>query len=148
MLNTQSFQVKCPKQSFLIVKMFARKLVRPFGMSSQADLLNEIRALDKLCKANDPNIVKVLKHGCFSRLRYYYCIDMELCDLSLEQYIDDNSQSMISIDSKSYERAPLMISHVWGIMKDTASGLDFIHSQKEVHRDLKPSNGMGHTKFS
>lgn len=117
--------------------MFARKLVRPFGMTSQADLLNEIRALDKLCIGDNRNIVKVFKHGSLTTSPYYY-IDMELCDLSLTQYLSDDLRDLIS----DHKRVPFEIGHVWGIMKDATCGLEFIHSHNEVHRDLKPGNGM------
>lgn len=31
---------------------------------------------------------------------------------------------------------------LWTIMRHVTSGLEYIHSLREVHRDLKPQNGM------
>jgi len=107
----------------------------------EAEILNEIRALDKLGKGNHPNIVRFLKHGRFAT-QPYYSIDMELCDLNLEKYIAEDFGSVESLSSGSLIRAPVDLCHLFGIMKDITSGLAFIHSQKEIHRDLKPVNGI------
>ena len=65
--------------------VFARKIVNTQTMSP-AEAQNEIRAIHKLCM-NDthPNIVKVFKVGKITPFRG--CIDMELCDATLDEVI-------------------------------------------------------------
>jgi len=120
-------------------------LLRPFARTRQEDILNEFRALDKLCFAEHPNIVAVL---CYSRLTgsAYYAIDMEYCQSTLDGYIGD----------------PIPVNQIWElddlhlyrddkakkwnrigiIMRDILLGLGFIHGCEEIHRDMKPSNGQ------
>lgn len=88
-------------------------------------------------------MIVVLKMG---QLRFspYFSIDMELCALSLEDYLYRTSESINAAVGlpqleklSSFSRAICIL----GIMTEIASGVTFIHSYAEVHRDLKPSNG-------
>lgn len=115
--------------------MFARKVVRPFGVLSESDVKNEVRAVDKLCDGSHINIIKIFGHGWLRNTPYYY-FDMELCDSSLEDYIRDTESNSSSVDQTGELKTQIM-----KIMTDIACGLYFIHSQGEVHRDLKPRNG-------
>lgn len=108
------------------------------------DILNEFRALDKLCFEEHPNIVSVL---CYSQLiGSYYAIDMEYCQSTLLDWIRDP----ISVN-QNWELDDLHLyrddkakrwNSVGVIMRDVLLGLSFIHGCEEVHRDLKPSNGQ------
>jgi len=106
------------------------------------DVENEVRAIKKLCGGGaHTNIVEVLRLGELVGSPYFF-IDMELCDLTLEDYIYRNSPVSDSIpqfvrDASSSSKA----MQIWNIVKQIASGVTFIHSQDEVHRDLKPRNG-------
>jgi len=67
--------------------MFARKLLKPFSGISDDDILNEFRAIKKLClEPTHKNIVSIYGYGNLSDSLYYY-IDMEFCSLNLEEYI-------------------------------------------------------------
>ena len=111
------------------MQVFARKLIRPFAAVTRKDIMNEVRAIDKVCKEKSPHIVTILSHGWLNSSYYYF--DMELCDLNLEQYISGMHNCSIVYDYKK----------VGSIFKQITLGLDYIHQHGEVHRDLKPRNG-------
>jgi serine/threonine protein kinase len=71
----------------------------------------------------------------------YFYIDMELCELNLEEHIYEDR--VLNVHGKQRRRLllPLNTNSIWGIMRDISEGLAFIHENKEVHRDLKPTNG-------
>jgi serine/threonine protein kinase len=75
----------------------------------------------------------------------YYFIDMELCDMSLQEYLYPDSLQATTVLGLPPFMKDLPDSsiegHIWGIMTQISSGLKFIHSHSLVHRDLKPSNG-------
>jgi serine/threonine protein kinase len=97
-------------------------------------LRNEIRAITKLCDGSNENIIKVIRTGDFEDLSYVY-IDMELCDLNLEEYIRSKwgLQPVEGIPDELY---------IWDIMTQISRGLAFVHAKNEIHRDLKPSNSI------
>lgn len=94
--------------------------------------MNEVRAIDKLCKHRHENIVTVLRHGWLNSS--YYFFDMELCEMNLEQYISGELNT--SSVPETYDATEIL-----NIITQVTSGLDFIHNHAEVHRDLKPRNG-------
>jgi hypothetical protein len=96
---------------------------------------NELRAIAKLCKHGHRNIIHVIAISDSLDSPYAF-IDMELCDLNLEEYIKCN-WTMIETAHQMAARE----LEIWNIAKQIVNGLVFIHGQKEVHRDLKPRNG-------
>ena len=119
------------------IAVFARKLLKPFAFLSEDEILNEFRAIQKLCiESSHENLVAVYRCGRLPGSLYYY-IDMEFCDLNLQEYIYD-FEHRGSAASKGL--APLDTKAVLQIMRDVSRGLTFIHERKEVHRDIKPHN--------
>ena len=94
-------------------------------MITEDAIQNEHRAVVKLCRDSNKHLVAVYSLGKFTDSSQYF-IDMELCDMNLEQYI---------------QTSPVEIDRIWEIMKDISDGVTFIHNHNEVHRDLKPRNG-------
>lgn len=90
--------------------------------------------MTKLCNGSNKNIITIFRCGRFADASYAF-IDMELCDFNLDEY---NKWSWIvaELQETCHEK------YIWNAMMQIASGLAFIHSDKEIHRDLKPSNGM------
>jgi serine/threonine protein kinase len=138
-------------------EIFARKVVY-LRSDDDSDLLNELRAVGKLCNKYHKNIVEVLAHGKLQTAPLY-AIDMELCHMSLEKFIKGDFDG-IQTPQKSgipsiYQRGSLGCSEMikkWrdiiGIMTDILRGLKFIHAYGEVHRDLKPANSTSATYSS
>lgn len=127
----------------IFLKYVARKIIRPSGDIGVADILNEIRTVVDLCNGLHENIVTVYKHGMFPNS--YYFIDMECCDLNLEDYIlrkwTPDVRARISYFTHDVPSRTRM-SQLWDIMEDIAAGLTFIHTSNIIHRDLKPQNGI------
>ena len=108
------------------------------------DIEREIRVVQALCLPQPHrNIVAVLDHGQLERGFYY--LDMELCDLSLDNYINKPPTPTMQNDvphlMSGHIPARTKMSHIWDIMEDVSDGTAFIHAHGHAHRDLKPSNG-------
>ena len=117
--------------------MFARKL-----LLNREEIENEKRAIKKLYGRHaHENLVKVLRLGTLVKSSIYF-IDMELCDLNLNDYIYPKGETQVSIPRLVETPSSLKVEQIWNIMNQIANGLTFIHSQTEIHRDLKPSNSM------
>jgi serine/threonine protein kinase len=126
--------------------MFARKLIRPFATLTPEDVSNEIRAVTKLCTHGHRNIIYVRSHYLLQNSPYY-AIDMELCELTLADYIRGNREQVATVsvlyDSEgnaNRDERCIKWHSISTIMQHIFRGLSFIHSCNEIHRDLKPSN--------
>jgi serine/threonine protein kinase len=103
----------------------------------------EVRAVQRLCGVGTHiNIVQVLNH----RLLWnhpYYSIDMELCDMSLDDYLHPKSTRGPSNSLPYYVKGGGTDSMVqmWTIMSQIAGGVEYIHGEHQIHRDIKPGNG-------
>lgn len=95
---------------------------------------NEFRAVEKLCRDLNNHLVAVYRHGKLLDSPYYF-IDMELCDMNLDQYIHREQ-------SHGVDLSRLNVIEIWVIMRDISNGVAFIHYHLEVHRDIKPTNSM------
>ena len=124
---------------------FARKLLRPFGGLSQKEIQNEIQAMDSLCRGSHDNIIAIYQHGQLHPPQAFYFIDMEFCDINLEEYIHSKKTGIHGLLEwdKAVEQGgvPFLIC---GIMQQVLCGLKFIHDHNHVHRDLNPQNGNPH----
>jgi serine/threonine protein kinase len=129
---------------------FARKIVRVIGQISRADLEKEARNIATLIKlGGHNNIIIITSHGL---MKDYYFIDMELCDLTLNDYIQYFSElgsfafeiesSMSPVFVEKGCSVLMRLNNIWTIGSHIARGLDFLHKHDQVHRDLKPLNGM------
>lgn len=115
----------------------------PGSSRSLKDIENEIRAIEKICGHNThQNIVEVLRVGKL-RAEPYYFIDMELCDMNLENYIYRTSPSTDALPRfVKTASSSVKASQIWNVMRQVVSGVVFIHSHNEIHRDVKPSNSI------
>src|SRR5271168_4449390 len=74
---------------------FARKLIRPFGSVTKADIENEVKAItDISASGGHRHVIRFLLHGPLPASDYYY-IDMELCDFNLDKYIYAPDRSLL-----------------------------------------------------
>ena len=85
--------------------------------------------------------MSVFDHGPLSASYHY--LDMELCDINLESWIErkwteeiEKKLAYLTGDFPSRMR----MAQIWDVMEDVTSAVGFIHSQNEIHRDLKPRN--------
>jgi serine/threonine protein kinase len=125
-------------------KAFARKLIRLAGRIRQTDIDNEVRAIKKLCQCKHSNIIQVLGFGQFEPEGVTYFIDMELCEISLQEYIEGRTVNDL-IDWNTIRIRQEVHEHAYKILQQILNGLIYIHCFHEVHRDLSPNNG---TSFS
>ena len=105
-------------------------------------IAQEVTAIRRLCDGRHPNLVLLLRSGELKHAQYYY-FDMELCDISLYEYIylnNDVRYSSIGLDRFDRLSSGTKLQRIWGIMEQIASGVAFIHQENFTHRDLKPSN--------
>lgn len=97
-----------------------------------------------LChKESHLNIIHLLDHGVLVDKSVYF-IDMELCDISLEQYMNGTSAIMGFHRLQDWKKLEPNIFLITAIMQQLLSGLAFIHKSGKVHRDLNPKNGRLH----
>jgi len=112
--------------------------------------MNEIKAITQVCTTGHENIVQVLAHGWLLNSPYYF-IDMPLCCINLEHYINgdftDKVQLAMDMEQRFHHQWILWLDDdkVFGrstiIFSEIVDGLGFIHRRKLIHRDLKPRNG-------
>lgn len=120
---------------------FARKLIRPFaGRTTEEEIKNEVRAVEKLCNGSHPNIVKVFRHGRLRTEHSVYFIDMEWCDMNLDEFIKGVRPVTGLLDWPKAGNQNQIRYTISEIIKQILSGLIFIHGHDEVHRDISPQN--------
>lgn len=119
-------------------------MIREIGGVTKEHIQNEARAIAKLCEGTHRNIVMVYGSGPVPRSSCYF-IDMELCDVDLEAYLEwassppNAEQNFPWFTTEVASRAHAV--ETLSILADITNGLSFIHGEKEIHRDLKPHNG-------
>ena len=107
----------------------------------------EVKTIQKLCgPRTHPNIVQVMNHGLLWSYPYYY-IDMEICDMSLEDYLNQKTSPDPSVLLPCFVGGGGLDSLIqtWTIMSQIASGVQYIHCENQIHRDIKPANSMNVT---
>lgn len=123
------------------------------GKITKEDVRNEIEAVKAFAAAGGHrHLVEVLNYG---EIRDMSFIDMALCDLNLQEYMQGESQrppEFAAIVRRTNEPGlvflasdsswSLNLQNIWTIMSHIAQGVKFVHSQGKDHRDLKPENGM------
>jgi len=103
-----------------------------------------------LKRGGHEHIVNIMKHGAI--IDSFYFIDMELCHLTLRDYISYQAGQLLpAFNISATTTAPVFVSNdcswllrmqnVWTVALHIARGLKFLHSHNHVHRDLKPPNG-------
>jgi ankyrin repeat protein/serine/threonine protein kinase len=109
---------------------------------TEEDIDHEAEAVTTLCTAGHANIVSVLGQDWLETGQHYY-IDMELCDINLETYIQNRSSINLPFHNPVFvsEDSGLHVSNLWTIGSHISQGLAFIHERNFSHRDLKPANG-------
>src|SRR5579859_7956163 len=125
-------------------EVFARKVIRVFGVITEEMLLLQIRAINMLNAADHKNILKVLNNGWIPDSSFYF-FDMEFCLSSLDSVIHRTGETHFTTmvrpganNGDFFARFKFTLQIACQII----AGLVFIHRHGEVHRNLKPSNGM------
>jgi serine/threonine protein kinase len=98
--------------------------------------------MEKLCKGAHRNVIEIFRHGRLRPDSAFYFIDMELCNINLDEYLHGAKMVSGLVDWKQGVDEGNIITLTCGIMDQIAAGLGFIHGHNEVHRDLSPQNGI------
>jgi len=104
------------------------------------DYKNEVEAMKKLCNKSHANMIQYIADGSIIPDSIYF-IDMELCDISLSQYIRGTFtvKGIHGLPPWNVENPDIFL--IIAIMQQLLSGLAFMHKDNKVHRDLDPKNG-------
>jgi len=116
-------------------------VIRELGFVTKDDVDNEVRALKKLCQNQHPNIVQVFEYGQLNPESTIHFIDMELCDISLGNYLLGQELKNVVNWATVREQGDTP-THTYKILQQILNGLVYIHCLDEVHRDLSPQNGI------
>jgi serine/threonine protein kinase len=115
--------------------------------TTEDEIDKEVAVILKICMSGHQNIVQVLRDDWFESENDYF-IDMELCSLTLHDYINDrptfvnrtpdllNNPTFVEDDCSAH----LKLLNIWTIVSHVAQGLAFIHRERYTHRDIKPLN--------
>jgi serine/threonine protein kinase len=134
--------------------VFARKLMPATSPEVQQAIKSEAAAINRLFhEQKHDNLIYVFTHAWLEPAKLHYCIDMELADLSLYDYINyvfhggPAPSAMVFGDPfdprfSSKECSELQRLHTaFVIGAHISNGLQFMHQNGHIHRDLKPQNG-------
>ncbi|CAM6018529.1 unnamed protein product [Sphagnum balticum] len=80
-----------------------------------------------------PNVLQFIGHAVTADYRKPYIIVMELMNMDLRQYLDENVR-----DSQS--RHPLSLLLAVDIMLQLAEAMNYLHKSRVIHRDLNSGN--------
>lgn len=94
----------------------------------------------KLRQPSHNHIVMILAHGSLGECSGSYFIDMEYCDLNLDEYLHGKRTSLGLQDYETSIKEGHVSFFICAILQQIMSGLVFIHTHDKVHRDLKPRN--------
>jgi serine/threonine protein kinase len=118
----------------------------------EEQVVDEVRAIEKLCDGSHANVVRFFRHGRVGKDSSFYFIDMEYCDTNLHDYVNGKSGVTELLDWPKASNAERIQYLIAGIMDQVLCGLVFIHGENYVHRDISPNNREslhpGFTHFS
>jgi serine/threonine protein kinase len=112
------------------------------------DIVNEARAVAKLCDGTSKFVVNVAQHGWLPHNTSYYYIDMEYCPETLESRVLQEQHHLIYFADGRIEVLLSQLKSIIEIAFDVGMGLAYIHTCGTVHRDLKPRNSRRQTKLN
>jgi len=117
-------------------------------LSIKEDILGpEITAIKKIIGESslsyEKNIIRFIQFGRLPKAPYYF-IDMEFCEITLEQYIYRSEPLGPNENIPFFVKdapPPMKAQQIWNVMKQITNGVAYLHSIGMAHRDLKPANG-------
>lgn len=100
-----------------------------------------------LCQSSHPNLVDYIDDGSIVTNSVTYFIDMELCDINLEDFINGAGIVTGLHCLPKWDKNNPDLFLIIAILQQLLNGLAFIHKQDKVHRDLKPTKGKSYCMF-
>jgi len=117
----------------------ARKILRISKPKEMEDYKKEVEAMKTVCNKLHTNMIQYIDHGAIVPDSYF--IDMELCHINLNQYIN-GTESISGVHGlPAWNKEDPDIFLIIAILQQLLSGLAFMHKEDKVHRDLDPKNG-------
>ena len=105
------------------------------GAVSEAEFADEVNMMT-LEQHSHEHIVAILGHGALGKNNAYF-VDMEYCDLTLNEYIRGTRTSIHGLQDYAISIQSAQGSFfICSILQQILSGLVFIHSNGKVHRNL------------
>jgi serine/threonine protein kinase len=134
------FSLLCGTIADTYNKSIARKILRISKPKEMEDYKKEVEAMKTVCNKSHTNMIQYIDDGAIVPDSIYF-IDMELCHIDLDQYINASTDSIIGVHGLPvWNKENPDIFLIIAILQQLLSGLEFMHKEDKVHRDLDPRN--------
>jgi serine/threonine protein kinase len=110
-------------------------------VGNEGDIANEVNEMLSFKDHQSDHVIEILRNGSMGPNSKDCFIDMEYCEINLDEYIHGKKTSIHGLpDYVQSIRDGHIPLFTFGLLQEVLSGLIFIHNHGYVHCDLKPQN--------